>query len=128
MTVFRKLDVYRLTRSIVKDIYLLLKNPAYDRNLKDQLLRASTSIMLNIAEGSGRWFPRDQRRYFNIARGSALECIAIFDIIEDLKLLPIEEANDYKKRLDKIARMLFGIIQHFGKMAQADDSSNQKRG
>ena len=72
MAAFKKLEVYKLTRPLVKDIYLLLQNSGYDRNLKDQLTRAATSIMLNIAEGTGRWGPKDKRKFFSIARGSAL--------------------------------------------------------
>jgi len=45
-----------------------------NRNAKDQCLRASQAMALNIAEGNGNATNEDRRRYFDIARGSALEC------------------------------------------------------
>jgi four helix bundle protein len=47
----------------------------------DQLDRASTSIVLNIAEGNGKFTARDRCKYFDIARGSALECAGGLDTI-----------------------------------------------
>ena len=49
-------------------------------HLKDQLLRASSSIALNLAEGSGRFGIKDQKRFFHIAFGSLRECQAILDL------------------------------------------------
>ena len=49
--------------------------------LRDQLDRASASIVLNIAEGAGRMSGRDKAHFYIIARGSATECAAILDIL-----------------------------------------------
>jgi four helix bundle protein len=70
-----KLTVYQVSLQYVAYVYDLagsLKGP--HRHARDQLLRASQSIPLNIAEGNGKTSPGDRRRYFEIARGSALEC------------------------------------------------------
>ena len=58
------------------------------RHLKDQLLRASSSIVLNLSEGSGKRTRKDQRKYFHQAFGSLRETQAIFDLApnEDCKL------------------------------------------
>ena len=56
------------------------KIPKGYSGLGDQLRRAATSISLNIAEGSGK-FNKDARRFYAIARGSALECAAIYDAL-----------------------------------------------
>src|SRR5687768_10175139 len=45
-----------------------------DAILRDQLSRASVSIVLNIAEGAGRRSRRDKARFYSMARGSAAEC------------------------------------------------------
>jgi four helix bundle protein len=68
-----------------------------DTGLADQLRRASLSIPLNIAEGSGKTTGPDQRRFYAIARGCALECAAIIDACGALGLLEAaqaEQAND----------------------------------
>ena len=60
-------------RSITLPDYL----PDY---LKDQILRASSSVALNLAEGSGRSTDKDQLRFFHMALGSLRECQAALDL------------------------------------------------
>ena len=48
--------------------------------LKDQLLRAASSVSLNLAEGAGRKTSKDQTRFYRIALGSINECSAILDL------------------------------------------------
>ena len=102
-----KLDVYQLAISYVAwvvTISLTLKGD--NRHAKDQWLRASQSIPLNIAEGNGKTTPADRRRFFEIARGSALECAAIQDVIEVLGILTPDDNHQHKQDLDRIAAML----------------------
>ena len=49
--------------------------------LRDQLERAYLSIVLNIAEGAGRRSHRDKGRFYTIARGSAMESLALIDVL-----------------------------------------------
>jgi four helix bundle protein len=51
-----------------------------DANLRDQLRRASSSVVLNAAEGFGSRSRGVKRRHYEIARGSAMECVAILDL------------------------------------------------
>lgn len=62
---------------------LAMKLAVKGGGLRDPLDRASASILLNCAEAVGRNGRRDQARFFAIARGSAYECQAILDILED---------------------------------------------
>ncbi len=55
-----------------------LKLPSY---LKDQLLRSSSSVALNIAEGSAKLSRADQRRFYAIALGSLRESQAALDLL-----------------------------------------------
>ena len=50
--------------------------------LQDQLIRASSSVALNIAEGSGKRTPADQRKFYSIALGSLRECEAVVELEE----------------------------------------------
>jgi four helix bundle protein len=65
---------------------LIDKLPKGFAHLGDQLKRASLSVPLNIAEGSGKSSPAERRRFFEIARSSALECSAIINCARVLKL------------------------------------------
>ncbi len=67
-------------------------------------MRASSSIALNLAEGSGKRTPQDQRRFYAIAFGSLRECQAILDL-EDIKdPVVIELANRLVAMLFKMSR------------------------
>ena len=68
-----KLDAYHVSIQYVAWAYEVAKRlRGIDRHARDQLLRASQSIPLNIAEGNGKGTNADRRRFFESARGSAL--------------------------------------------------------
>jgi len=81
---------------------------------RDQLDRASTSILLNIAEGNGKRSKVDRCRYLDIARGDALECAACLDLLVIKKLLVPERAAEGKTLLVGIVSMLVGLLDTFG--------------
>ncbi len=54
--------------------------PSASRVARDQLDRASLSVVLNTAEGAGRRAPGDKARFYSIARGSANETVALLDV------------------------------------------------
>jgi len=101
-----KLDVYRAAIDYVGWAYKYCEELKGHHNAKDQLLRASQSIPLNIAEGNGKGTDGDRRRYFEIARGSALECGAAQDILEVCGALSPEKNAEVKELLDRIVAML----------------------
>ena len=102
-----KLDVYRLAINYVAWVYEKAEVlTGVHRSAREQWLRASQSIPLNIAEGNGKTAKADRRRYFEIARGSALECAAIHDVLVVGKALDHEESGERKIELDRIAAML----------------------
>ncbi len=76
-----KLDVYREAIALVAWLSSLLEGSVRVGDVRDQLDRASTSIPLNIAEGNGKYAPKDRCRFFDIAHGSALECAAGLNIL-----------------------------------------------
>src|SRR5438552_1395443 len=76
-----KLDVYREAIAFIAWLTTLVQETARLGEVKDQLDRASTSIPLNIAEGNGKYAPKDRCRFFDIAHGSALECAAALDVL-----------------------------------------------
>lgn len=75
----------------------------------NQLDRAATSMALNIAEGNGKYTAPDRCRYFDMARGSALECAACLDVL--LARKRIENADAGKAMLARIVAMLVGLIR-----------------
>jgi four helix bundle protein len=101
-----RLDVYRAAIEYVGWAYRYCAGLKGHRNAKEQLLRASQAIPLNIAEGNGKATDGDRRRYFEIARGSAMECGAIQGVLEVCGGLSAEENTKAKAVLDRIVAML----------------------
>lgn len=60
----------------------------YRRKLRDQLDRAALSIVLNTAEGAGRSNAANKARFLSMARGSAMECAAVLDVLCATRLAP----------------------------------------
>lgn len=106
-----KLDVYCTSLEYVAWAYQYCESLKGHRNAKNQLLRASQAIPLNIAEGNGKATNGDRRRFFEIARGSALECGAAQDVLQVCGALSEEENTHNKALLDRIVAMLTKLGQ-----------------
>jgi len=107
-----KLDVYRLSIDYVAFSFQIARSLAgANRHARDQWLRAAQSIPLNIAEGNGKQSLKDKNRFFEIARGSALECAAIHDILLVCAAIDIETNRRGKSDLKRIVSMLTRLIQ-----------------
>ena len=104
-----KLDVYQNSIEFVGWVDELLRVIPKSLAVHDQLERASTSIPLNIAEGNGKYTSADRCRFFDIARGSALECAACLDVLVAKKR--IDSADSGKAILVGIVSMLVGLIR-----------------
>ena len=108
---FEKLSVYKKTKVFNKEVINYLKINKVDKVTHDQLRRASFSIMLNIAEGSGRFTKPDKRNFYVIARGSSFECVAIFDFLFDQEIIDQTQFQHYYSLLEEISKMLFALIK-----------------
>ena len=106
-----KLNVYQHALEFVAASTDLLDQIPKRSAVHSQLDRASTAIPLNIAEGSGKWTAPDRCRFFDIARGSALECAASLDVAVVKKFLRAVEISDAKQLLIAIVSMLVGLIK-----------------
>ena len=92
------------TYDLAVNFYHLTQPLQLARHLKDQLDRAAASIVLNLAEGSGRRTRADQKRFFSIAFGSLRECQAILDLASSQNTPAWNTA-------DQLAAHLYRLIQ-----------------
>ena len=90
---------------------------------RDQLDRASTSIVLNVAEGNGKRSHPDRCRFFDVARGSTVECAACLDVLEVKGCISSEETNAGKEILLAIVSMVSGLIARFGGAVHEESGS-----
>lgn len=119
---FRKLRVYRLALLLTKDIRQLTRAFPKDElyGLTAQCRKAAYSIVLNIAEGSGRGSDRDFVRFLNYALGSSYECIACLDIAMINDFVGESERQAILQELDRINSMLVGLMRS----TRGDDSES----
>lgn len=75
----------------------------------DQLERASTSVPLNIAEGNAKFTAPDRCRYWDTARGSALECAACLDVLVAKGKSTKERTEEGKQLLFETVSLLIGL-------------------
>ena len=106
-----KLEVYQSSLAFIAWLEPILQQMPKSLSATDQLDRASTSIPLNIAEGNGKYTGADRCRFFDIARGSALERAAALDVLVAKGRCPGEDVQAGKDRLWSIVSMLVGLIK-----------------
>ena len=106
-----KLEVYREAIALIAWLSELLETLGRVGDVRDQLDRASTSIALNIAEGNGKFSPKDRCKFFDTAHASALECAAGLDILVAKRKVTPDQIRSGKERLQGIVRMLMGLLK-----------------
>jgi len=110
-----KLDVYQAAIELVAlsdtSIERFPRGRAY---LADQLQRAATSVALNIAEGAGEFSRNEKARFYRMAKRSATECAAIFDVCNKLKLVEESHFNTCHDLLIRIVSMLTQMARRCG--------------
>ena len=98
MLYHEKLDVYQIALQLTAICFQIGEGiPRGYGALADQLRRAAMSIPLNIAEGVGKTSAAEQALFHGIARGSAMECGAILDVVRVVQ--GPADANDRAKAL-----------------------------
>jgi four helix bundle protein len=109
---FEKLTVYQKAKAFHKEIVNWLRSsPKIDSVTRDQLRRAALSIPLNIAEGTGRFTPRDRRNFYVIARSSIFEVVAILDILKDDAGIEAFLHMKLYQDADELSRILFVMVR-----------------
>ncbi len=103
------LDVYRVSLEFQRLTATLLSRAHGE--LRSQLDRAALSVSLNVAEGCGRRSHADRRRFDSIARGSALECAAILDVMAGRARLALSDLRHGRALLVRIVQMLTKLGQ-----------------
>jgi four helix bundle protein len=104
---YERLDAYQCALRFAALSFQILENmPRGHAELSDQLRRATISIPLNIAEGAGKTTDKDRSRYHAIARGSAMECGAIVELLRMQALAEPAIAADAKSLLVRLVAML----------------------
>ncbi len=108
---FENLEVYRKSKELNKEVLLFLSNnKQIDSYIRDQLKRATISITINIAEGSGKFSKADKRNFYTISRGSVYECVSLMELILDENQISKDRFAYFYAKFEILSKMLLGLI------------------
>ncbi len=113
---FEDIRAWQKARVLTRKVYeVSSKKPfAQDFGLRDQIRRASVSVMSNIAEGFDRVSDRDFRRFLVYAKGSAGEVQSQLYVALDTGKVSRDSFDELYRRTDEVARMLSGLMKYLG--------------
>ena len=106
MLAHEKLHVYGKALAFVTAVSAFSAVWSKKHAVVDQLDRASDSLILNFAEGNGRYAELDHRRFLDIAEGSAVKVAAYLDLAVQKLTLGRKECGPGKTLLERIVAML----------------------
>ncbi len=108
---FEKFEVYKKAKLFASELSNFTETiPGKYARIIDQLIRASLSVPLNIAEGAGRYSKPDKKNFYVIARGSVFECVAILDILLEKKLIAVDAKEGFYQAAEELSKMISGLI------------------
>ena len=125
---FEDLQVWQDTRKFVKSIYELtsLDNFKKDYGLKDQIQRASVSIMNNISEGFERDSNKEFMRFLSYSKGSAGEVRSMLYVAMDLEYISKNHFDDNYKNAVDIIKQIANFKKYLHNYAMKEKINNIK--
>lgn len=111
---FEDLRCWQMSRTLVKLVYQssLSGELSKDLSSKDQLRRASLSVMNNIAEGFARYSKKEFILFLNYAQSSAAEVKSMLYVCEDLNYIPAEKLEELHQLTDQLRKAILALIKY----------------
>ncbi len=107
---FEDIVAWQKSKEMCLGLYLHFKD-LKDFGFKDQICRASVSVMNNIAEGFERKSDSEFKHFLFIAKGSCGEVRSMLHLAKDLKYLEKADFDTQHKISSEISKMLSGLIK-----------------
>ena len=114
MFTFEQFPVYQSAEKLYAEMLVEIHRIKVPNYLVDQITRSLSSIVLNIAEGAGKYSKKDKRSFYLIARGSCHESAAALTLLKHHGLDP-KISEVWYKELETISKMLSGLIRSLEK-------------
>ena len=111
---FEEIIAWQKARDITMQVYRATSNGNFfkDFGLRDQIRRASVSIMANIAEGHGRRTNSEFANFLNLARGSVAEVQSHLHVAIGLEYITQDEFEQIYDALDEVSRMTLTLAKY----------------
>lgn len=107
---FEDIIAWQKSKIFSINIYTTFKTSA-DFGFRDQILRASVSIMNNIAEGFERKGDKEFKHFLFIAKGSCGEVRSMLYLAQELEYVPKKKFDELYEQSVEISKMLSGFIK-----------------
>lgn len=117
---FEEIQAWQKAKDVTLAIYQITSSSEFakDFGLKDQIRRASVSIMANIAEGHGRKTNAEFANFLNIDRGSVAEVQSHLYVAIGLNYISQQEFEELYQTLTEISRMILSLAQYLRSTAK----------
>ena len=114
---FEDIEVWQKARQLTKRIYAVSNKGAFARDfgLRDQIRRASISIMSNIAEGYERGGTREFVQFLSMAKGSGGEVRSQLYAALDQEYLEAKTFEEISEMAKEVNRMIAGLMNYLKK-------------
>ncbi len=111
---FEEIQAWQKAYEITLQVYRMTENGNFSRDfgLKDQIRRASVSVMANIAEGHGRKSNAEFANFLNLARGSAHEVQSHLHVAVGLGYIDKPDFDGIYKMLSEVSRMTLSLAKY----------------
>ena len=111
---FEDVLAWQKARQVTKSVYDITKSGEFakDFGLRDQIRRASVSIMANIAEGFARRSDKDFAHFLNISRSSAAEVQSHLYVSLDQRYISQTDFEEIYRQLEETSKMIFALAKH----------------
>ena len=111
---YKNMEIFKLGYELTIDIHKILKKfPEKEKdNIISQMRRASTSIPINIAEGSVKKSDKEFLNFLSHSYGSAKEVDVLLSMSKDLEYISQKEYDFLFAKLDKLMAKLFGFMKN----------------
>jgi four helix bundle protein len=124
---YERLEVYQLARQFTRECNELMKQlPTGRADVLDQLRRASLSLPLNMAEGSGEFAPKEKARFYRIAKRSCTECGALLDYLVDIGMLAEQQIVPGKTLARRITGALVKLIHSTERLSPSPSPTRER--
>jgi len=108
-----KLAVYQLALNFVVVARTIIEHlPEGFAEEADQLRRASSSIVLNTAEGAGEFSKKEKARFYRMAKRSATECAGVLDVFRVLRAVEEPGLREGRELLLRIVGMHTRLVRN----------------
>jgi four helix bundle protein len=109
---FERFDAWKRAIEFANELWLVSETmpKLHQFTLGDQLRRAALSIPTNIAEGSGRDFPKERAYFYGVAKGSIYECVSLLEMAKLRGIISEERRQRAYKEADELAAILTSTI------------------